>query len=335
MNHLGSVFGECVKNCKIWHDFIHLHRSHAAYRQLTPITISTVLTTTMVTTPRRQCECKHGTGASGTECPVHGSAKCVSCDKLHWLGPDSKCHDLTDCDALGKQTARAGTPTANAQCGTAKVCRCSQGMGATSKNCPKHEAEKCASCRPKFYLDGIVCKAHTDCGEIGKVETKAGTGTTDAECGAAPGTSSSISFVFQASIDVEPLKNALTVTLNTHFGSTNLIKLEVTEAATTDRLTTTILTTTAAPATTAIPTTLKKLTDPSNPGGRRLAAPRRFKVKAFFTFKADGMSSVKDFVENGLKGKLKDICTTKAPCTVSDISVSSKQASKQSSSNVT
>ena len=73
-------------------------------------------------------------------------------------------------------------------CNAEKKCLCSNGEGATGTACPKDNDAKCVSCTGKFFLDGTKCKAWTNCFNQGRVRKKAGTGTTDAECGWQPGT---------------------------------------------------------------------------------------------------------------------------------------------------
>merc|ERR1719460_2012341 len=131
----------------------------------------------------KQCECDYGTGATGTACPRDGDAKCIKCDASHWLGTDHKCQKWTDCDALGKQTTKNGTSTADSKCGGVKQCKCDQGVGASSKDCPSHGDPKCSSCTGKFFLQGVVCKPHTNCDALGRVQKAAGTDTADAICG--------------------------------------------------------------------------------------------------------------------------------------------------------
>ena len=65
------------------------------------------------------CSCDNGVGANGTDCPVHGDAKCTRCDVGYRLD--------------------------NSQC-TPNQCSCNNGVGATGTECPTHGDAKCTSC---------------------------------------------------------------------------------------------------------------------------------------------------------------------------------------------
>ena len=57
------------------------------------------------------CSCDNGVGANGTDCPVHGDAKCTRCDVGYRLD--------------------------NSQC-TPNQCSCNNGTGASGTECPTH-----------------------------------------------------------------------------------------------------------------------------------------------------------------------------------------------------
>jgi len=76
------------------------------------------------------CSCSNGQGATNTNCPVNGQAKCVSCN--------------------------AGFNLAGDACNQ-NVCTCSNGNGATGTNCPTHNSAKCVSCNGGFNLEGTTC----------------------------------------------------------------------------------------------------------------------------------------------------------------------------------
>ena len=64
-----------------------------------------------------------------------------------------------------------------------KKCLCSHGEGATGTACPKANDAKCVSCHTNYFLEGIMCKQHTNCDQEGKIVAKQGTATTNTECG--------------------------------------------------------------------------------------------------------------------------------------------------------
>ena len=62
----------------------------------------------------KQCECEHGTGATGTACPTNGDAKCVKCDVSHWLDTDHKCQKRTTTTPTTTPTTGTTTTTSAA-----------------------------------------------------------------------------------------------------------------------------------------------------------------------------------------------------------------------------
>ena len=64
------------------------------------------------------------------------------------------------------------------------VCACAHGTAASGHACPKDGASKCIACNPKFMFNetDASCSPHTDCADLGMVETKPGTQLTDVEC---------------------------------------------------------------------------------------------------------------------------------------------------------
>ena len=130
----------------------------------------------------KKCVCGNGVGAVGTACSADGASKCVACSAGFYLKDDA-CEPHTDCDGDGKVQVTAGTGTTNAVCGLEKKCVCMHGTAAVGKACPKDGDARCVGCKANYFLDGITCKPHTNCDEVGKVQTSAATATKDAECG--------------------------------------------------------------------------------------------------------------------------------------------------------
>ena len=131
----------------------------------------------------KQCTCDRGTGATGLACPVDGLIKCVECDPSHWLDSDHKCKKRTDCDSWGQLTEVPGSKTADAVCGTEKVCNCDYGLPATGLECPLSNPYKCIECIHGFFLDKSVCKPQTNCDLLGRTVTQGLTELGDVICG--------------------------------------------------------------------------------------------------------------------------------------------------------
>merc|ERR1712048_147762 len=70
------------------------------------------------------------------------------------------------------------------QCGALKQCTCANGGdGATGTDCPKDKEAKCVKCNGAYFLDGIECKAWTDCSAKSKTQKVSGSNIADAVCG--------------------------------------------------------------------------------------------------------------------------------------------------------
>jgi len=100
------------------------------------------------------CTCSGGTGATGTACPTHNTAKCTACTGSRYLS-NGACPSWTTCSSSQYQTT-SPTTTRNRVCST-KVCTCSDGTAATGTACPTHNTAKCVSCIAPYTLDGDAC----------------------------------------------------------------------------------------------------------------------------------------------------------------------------------
>ncbi|CAD7930071.1 unnamed protein product [Amoebophrya sp. A25] len=106
---------------------------------------------------QRQCECKNGKGASGAECPMHGSAVCVSCDEDEGFKLDGD------------------------EC-IPRECRCAHGEAPIGKKCPKgrdEEGEYCSSC---YEDEGYHMTKKIDICEVNECTCKNGEPSMGATC---------------------------------------------------------------------------------------------------------------------------------------------------------
>ena len=97
------------------------------------------------------CTCSGGTGATGIDCPTHNTAKCVSCTGYRYLS-NGECLDWSaPCSWYSEYESTSPTNTQNRVCAT-KVCTCDDGTGATGIDCPTHDALECTSCKEGYHL---------------------------------------------------------------------------------------------------------------------------------------------------------------------------------------
>ena len=116
---------------------------------------------------------------------------------------NNACKPYTNCEEEGKVQTKAGSGTTDVVCGRLKQCTCANGgEGAKGTACPKDNDAKCVSCTGKFFLNGTKCKAWTNCFNQGRVRKKAGTGSTDTECGWQPGTFLALSLCLPPSVSL-------------------------------------------------------------------------------------------------------------------------------------
>ena len=118
------------------------------------------------------CTCPHGTGATGSACPTHNTAKCISCSGDRYLS-NGACLDWTVC-STSQYESTSPTNTQNRVCST-KECTCSGGTGATGSACPTHNTAKCASCDTGYHPNGDAC-------DINTCVCNTGPGATGSEC---------------------------------------------------------------------------------------------------------------------------------------------------------
>ena len=80
----------------------------------------------------KECTCSGGTGATGSACPTHNTAKCASCDTGYHPNGDA-------CDI--------------------NTCVCNTGPGATGSECPTHDTYKCEfeNIYPPGCSEGTLC----------------------------------------------------------------------------------------------------------------------------------------------------------------------------------
>jgi hypothetical protein len=144
----------------------------------------------------KQCTCTNGTGAAGTACHTHGTAKCALCSGAFFLDGTSCRPHVVDCDAQGKVVATAASNTVDAVCGAPKQCTCAHGTGAVGTACPANSAAKCMSCSGAFFINNDACLAWTTCDNT-EHEATAPSNTADRVC-AAHATCTASQFVSKA-----------------------------------------------------------------------------------------------------------------------------------------
>ena len=89
-----------------------------------------------------------------------------------------------DCAKLGRAEISGPTDTADAICGPAYACVCTDGTPALGVDCPEDGLEACAGCNDGYYLDNAVCSAYTvDCEAEGRVLFSPASSVSDAVCG--------------------------------------------------------------------------------------------------------------------------------------------------------
>ena len=75
----------------------------------------------------KECTCQNGTGATGTDCPDNGNAKCTNCSNGYYLKDDKECLQ--------------------------KVCKCDHGTKAVGTDCLTHDSKKCLDCKKGYTLN--------------------------------------------------------------------------------------------------------------------------------------------------------------------------------------
>jgi hypothetical protein len=126
-----------------------------------------------------QCTCSSGTGARGSSCPTHNTAKCWTCSGNTYL-KDGKCLDWQTC-SVGQYEFRAPDNDLDRSC-LANACTCSGGTGARGTACPNNGDSKCVSCNTGYWLDGIECDAYTCTCDNGVAATGADCTSDGAKC---------------------------------------------------------------------------------------------------------------------------------------------------------
>ena len=120
----------------------------------------------------KQCTCLNGKGATGTECALHNSAYCSTCNLGYHISSNATCsQNKCKCpNGIGATGTECGLHnstycstcdlgyhiTSNATCSQNK-CNCLNGISATGKECLSHNSLTCVSCNSEYRVSNKKC----------------------------------------------------------------------------------------------------------------------------------------------------------------------------------
>jgi len=97
---------------------------------------------------KNTCSCANGTIATGAACTTDGANICTSCNTGFYKSGNN-CVRCKSC-GVGEHETRSCNTNHDRQC-TRNQCNCTDGIGASGANCPRHGDWKCAICKSNYY----------------------------------------------------------------------------------------------------------------------------------------------------------------------------------------